>query len=165
MTLILYIVTAAALLWLADRFVGPLSRGSAIVLFLLPLAFTGPALFSGRVIAPIDHPFNTEPLRSMRAQYGIGDPHNGIVTDVYCAIMPWRAAVQWSFAHGQWPLWNPFILCGDILAATAQPAPYSPFTLIACLLPIAQSFTFTAVLTFFVAGLGAFLFARELGCG
>src|SRR5256885_10737849 len=55
-------------------------------------------------------------------------------------------------------------MSGNILAAAAQPAAYSPFTLIACLLPAAQSFTFTAAITFFIAALAMFLFARELGC-
>src|SRR5207253_8213775 len=53
--------------------------------------------------------------------------------------------------------------CGDILAAGMQPAVYSPFTWIACLLPAALSFSYTGAIAFFIAGLGAFLFARELG--
>ncbi len=165
MSLLLYTATAAALLWLAHRFVRPLSRAAAAVLFALPFLFTGYALLTGRVLAPIDWTFDSEPLRGMRAQFGIGPPHNGVATDIYCAIVPWRAAVKHALAHGQWPLWNPFILCGDVLAATAQPAAYSPFTLIACLLPIGKSFTFTGALTFLIAGMAAFLFARELDCG
>src|SRR6267378_5628777 len=37
-------------------------------------------------------------------------------------------------------------------------------TLLACLLPIADSLTFTVAINFFIAGLGAFLFARDIGC-
>ncbi len=77
----------------------------------------------------------------MAAAHGIGQPRNGILSDVANQMIPWRKAVQWSFAHHQAPLWNPFILSGDILAAAAQPAAYSPFTWIACLLPVANSFT------------------------
>src|SRR5205814_7815000 len=73
-------------------------------------------------------------------------------------------AVQFALAHHQWPLWNPFILSGTVLAAAAQPAAYSPFTLLACLLPVPAGLTFSAAITFFLAGLGAYLFARELGC-
>ena len=164
MTLLLYAVTAAALLWLAHRFVRPLSRTAAGVIFLLPFLFAGWAMITGRVLAPVDWPFDTEPLKSMRAEYGIAPPHNGVATDIYCAIVPWRAAVKTALAHREWPLWNPYALCGDVLAATAQPAPYSPFTLLACLLPIAASFTFTAAVTLLVAALGAFLFARDLDC-
>ncbi|MDP9192451.1 MAG: YfhO family protein [Acidobacteriota bacterium] len=79
-------------------------------------------------------------------------------------MIPWRKAVQWSLAHGEWPLWNPFILSGDILAASAQPAPYSPLTLIALLLPVPLGLTFSAAIAHFLAALGAFLFAREIAC-
>jgi hypothetical protein len=87
-----------------------------------------------------------------------------MLSDLYAQMIPWRKAVQFAISHGRWPLWNPFILSGTQLAAAAQPAAYSPFTLIACLLPVAHSITFSAAMTFFLAGLGAFLFARELGC-
>src|SRR5260221_10198463 len=79
-------------------------------------------------------------------------------------MIPWRKAVQFALRHREWPLWNPFMLSGDVLAASAQPAAYSPFTLLACLLPVAQGLTFSAALSFFIAALGAYLLARELGC-
>ncbi|HKR65923.1 MAG TPA: YfhO family protein, partial [Thermoanaerobaculia bacterium] len=76
----------------------------------------------------------------------------------------WRQMVRESYRHGEWPLWNPSILCGDILAAAAQPAAYHPFTLIACLMPAPLSFTFSVAMMFLVAAIGAFVLARELGC-
>ncbi|HET7435306.1 MAG TPA: YfhO family protein [Thermoanaerobaculia bacterium] len=164
MSLALYTATAALLLWLVHRHVTPVSRGAAIVLYALPFAFVGIALLAGRIYGPIDLPYATEPLNWMKGKYGIDDLHNGILSDVYCQMIPWRKAVQWSLAHGEWPLWNRFILSGDILAAAAQPAAYSPFTLLACLLPVAHSLTFTAAIAHLVAAIGAFLLARELGC-
>src|SRR5262249_10871875 len=128
------------------------------------MLFTGRALLTGGVYAPVDLPYLTEPLREMRGPLGVPRPHNGILSDIYAQMIPWRKAVRFALAHGQWPLWNPFILSGTVLAAAAQPAAYSPFTLLACLLPIADSLTFSAAITFFIAGLGAYLFARELGC-
>ncbi len=41
MPFLLYTITAAALLWLAHRFVRPISRWAALVLFLLPFVFAG----------------------------------------------------------------------------------------------------------------------------
>jgi Bacterial membrane protein YfhO len=162
--LVLYILTALAVLALVHRFVVPLSRGASAFLFLLPLVFTGYALVAGRVIAPIDKAYLTEPLAAVKAQYGIDGDHNPVTTDVFSQLVPWRHAVREAYGRGEWPLWNPYILCGDILAAAAQPAAYSPFTLIALLVPAAVSFTFTAAITFLLAGAGAFAFARELGC-
>ncbi len=164
MTLALYVIAATLLLWISHRALVPLSRVAAIALLLLPLCVTGKALLTGGVFGPVDLPYFTEPLRAMLVPLGVPQPHNGMLSDLYAQMIPWRKAVQFALAHGQWPLWNPFILSGTQLAASAQPAAYSPFTLIACLLPVAQSITFTAALTFFLAGLGAFLFARELGC-
>src|SRR6187399_1279002 len=152
-TAILYAATALALLWIAHRRIRPVSTAAALVLVVLPLGFTGVALVTGGVYGPIDHPYQSEPLSALRAEYGIGDPHNPMVTDVYSQLLPWRRVVQESFARGDWPLWNPYILSGHLLAAAAQPAVYSPFTWLACLLPAAVSFTFTASIAFFVAAL------------
>src|SRR5437763_2538283 len=164
MSLLLYIAVALLLLWIAHRALMPLSRTAALVLILLPMCVTGKALLTGGVFGPVDLPYFTEPLRDMRTVLGVPKPHNGVLSDLYAQMIPWRKAVQFAIAHGRWPLWNPFILSGTQLAAAAQPAAYSPFTLIACLLPVAHSITFSAAMTFFLAGLGAFLFARELGC-
>src|SRR2546421_3518900 len=161
MSLLLYAATAALLLLIVR---GRISRGAALVLFLLPFCFVGRALLTDSVYGPVDLPYATEPLKEMRVPMGMPEIHNGIISDLYAQMIPWRKAVQYAYAHGQWPLWNPFILSGTVLAAAAQPAAYSPFTLLACLLPVPAGLTFSASITFFLAGLGAYLFARELGC-
>src|SRR5438067_2516044 len=142
-----------------------MSRTAAIVLVLLPLCFTGRALLTGKVYAPIDLPFMSEPLNAYAAEFGVPKVHNGTLSDLYCQIIPWRSAVRTAFANGQWPLLNPFMLCGDILAAAAQPAPYDPFNLLGMMIPLPPSLTFAAAMTFFLAGFGAFVFTRSLGCG
>jgi hypothetical protein len=162
-TAILYAATAVVLLWLADRYVLPISRGAAIILLLLPLCFTGRALLTGRVYGPVEMPYMTRPLYDYRAALHVPETHNPTLADIAFQMIPWREAVRRSFAEGEWPLWNRFMFCGDILAAEMQPAVYSPFTWIACLLPAAVSFGYTGAIAFFVAGLGTFLFARELG--
>lgn len=165
MPLLLYSITAAALLWLAHRFVRPLSRWAALVLFLLPFTFAGYALLTSRVMAPIDLPYQTVPLSWMKPDLGIEEVSPGFHSDVYTEFVPWRRAVQWSLAHGEWGLRDPFALSGDILLAGQQAAVYWPLTLIACLMPAALSFTYTSAMTMLVAALCAFLLARELECG
>jgi len=164
MSFLLYLTVALLLLWIAHRALMPLSRLAMLALIVLPMCVTGKALLTGGVFGPVDLPYFTEPLRDMRVPLGVAKPHNGTLSDLYAQMIPWRKAVQFAISHGRWPLWNPFILSGTQLAAAAQPAAYSPFTLIACLLPVAHSITFSAAMTFFLAGLGAFLFARALGC-
>ncbi len=164
MVALLYITTAAILLGLAHRHVTPLTRGSALALVLLPLCFTGRAVVTDRIYAPVEMAYIAQPLRDHAPALGISGPHNGTLSDVAFQMLPWREATRRALASGEWPLLNRFELCGDVLAGAAQPAVYNPFTLIACLLPAPLSFTYTGVITFFLAGLGAFLFARELGC-
>jgi hypothetical protein len=164
MTLILYLATAVVLLGLSHRLVRPLSRWAALALILVPCCFVGRALVTGGAYAPVDLPYVSEPLRSMHSQNGLADIHNSTLGDLAWQIIPWKKAVRWAYAQHEWPLVNPFMLCGDILAGAAQPAAYSPFTLLSLLIPFAASLTYSAAIAFFVAGLTAFLLARELGC-
>ncbi len=167
MALLLYALSALVILALTHRFVRAISRPAALVLVTLPLCFVGYALVTGSAYGPIDHTYRTEPLEALRPLYGIeiGRPHNVAVTDVYSQMLPWRRAVQRALAAGEWPLWNPYILCGHLLAGAAQPAVYNPWTLVACLLPAATSFAYTAAIAFLIAAVSAFVFARELDCG
>jgi len=164
MALALYAATAALALWLVHRSVRPLSRKAMVFLFLVPFALAGKALLTNEAFGPIDAAYIGEPLNAIRLLRGVGAPHNLVTTDIYTQMIPWREVVRQSWLHGEWPLWNPYILCGDILAAAAQPAAYHPFTLIACLLPAPLSFTFSVAMMFLVAAIGAFALARELGC-
>ncbi|HYC91441.1 MAG TPA: YfhO family protein [Thermoanaerobaculia bacterium] len=164
MPLLVYTLTALLILALVHRFLVPLSRGAAAFLFLLPFLFVGHALIANRVYAPIDKIYMDVPLSVVKERYGIGDPHNPATADIFSQMIPWRHAVRESVLRGEWPLWNPYILSGDILAAAAQPAVYSPFTWLALLMPAPLSFTFTAAITFLIAATGAFVLARDLGC-
>ena len=162
--LLIYILAALPVLWLAHRYIRPLSRGAAAYLFFLPFLFVGPALLRGHVYAPVDKIYMDVPLSELKGEYRVGPPHNPATADIFSQMIPWRHAVRESVMRGEWPLWNPYILSGDILAAAAQPAVYSPFTWLALLMPAAVSFTFTAAITFLIAAAGAFVLARDLGC-
>src|SRR5260221_2144260 len=153
-----FFAPALALLALARRFVAPFSRAAALVLLLLPLTFTGRALLTGRVMAPVD-------IQYLSAPFPPRTPYDAEMLDVATQMVPWRAALRESVARAEWPLINQPTLCGDVLAAAAQPAVYSPFTWIALLMEPAISFNFTGAIAFLLAALGAFLFARALGGG
>jgi hypothetical protein len=160
MSLAAYLVFALLLLRLAAgrRRRVPAWVGGALVLTPLPLC--GPALVADRVLAPIDLAYAAPPLAASRALLGGAGGSPGILSDVYCQMIPWRAAVAQALERGEWPLWNPAILSGDVLLAAAQPAALSPFTWLALALPLELSFGFAAAATMLVAALGAFLFLR-----
>ena len=132
---------------------------------LLPFCFTGRALLRAQVYAPIDLPYMAEPLKDYAADFGVERVHNGTLSDLYSQIIPWQHAVRYSIARGEWPVWNPFLLCGTILAANMQAAPYDALNLLGLALPHPQALTFAAAMTFFLAALFTFAFARTLGCG
>ncbi|MFL6247343.1 MAG: YfhO family protein, partial [Thermoanaerobaculia bacterium] len=168
--ILLYVPVAIALIALWHRFIQPIRAAAALVLLLLPLCFTGRALLTGRVYGPIDLPYMSEPLLDYADEYGVGKRptgqakiHNGTISDLYMQMFPWQAAVRASLARGEWPLWNPYMLCGSMLAANMQSAPYDPLQLIALILKQPQAITFGAAMTFFLAGLFTFAFARALG--
>ena len=147
------------------RFVRRVSLAAAIVIAVLPLGIVGYALVTDSVYGPVDYPYQAEPLKALKPLYGIGHAHNVTATDLYAQFLPWRRAVQLSVRNGEWPLWNPYNHCGHLMAGSLQSAPYSPFTLVAILLPAAVGFSFTAAMSLFIAALGAFLLVRELDCG
>lgn len=161
--LLLYATCGAGLLWLAHRFITPLSRAAALILWLLPFLIAGRALLTGGVLGPFDLAYEEEPLASMAGALGIEGVGNPMLTDVQRLMVPWRAAVRYALAHGDWPLWNPFMFSGDILAAASEPAPWHPFNLVSYLIPLGPSITFHGALTLLSAALAAFLLARELG--
>lgn len=158
---LLYLLSAAATLALVRRFTA-LSRQAAAVLILLPLCLTGRALVTGRVYAPVDVAYHFDPLASMATRAGIAHIANPLPSDVTVQFLPWNAALRWSIAHRQWPLWNPFELSGNVLAAAAQSAPFHPVTLLGLLIPAPDALGFMAAMTYFLAALGMFLFLRNL---
>ncbi len=162
--LALYVVCALGLLLAVGRWVLPVSRRTAAILILLPLCFTGRAFLTGRIYAPADVLYATPPFGSVAANHGFEPPYNMFLADVVTMVIPWRKAVQVAVANGEWPLWNPYMFGGDPLAASATPAAYHPVTLLSLLLPIGWSLTWSAAAIFFLAGTGAFLFVRDLGC-
>ena len=164
MTLILYITTVAVLLGVVHVCVTPLTRWVALTLLLMPLVFTGGALLTGRVYAPVEMAYMTEPLNAYRTEVGAPLPLNGTLSDITFQMIPWRQALRQAVIEREWPLWNRFEGCGDVLVGAAQAAPFSPLTLIALLLPVAASFGYTASIAFFMAALGAFLLARDFEC-
>jgi hypothetical protein len=164
LTGVLYFSTAALSLWMASRWVVPISLRARLLLGGFPLLFTGRALFTGRIYAPIDLAWMSEPLRSLAPQYFVNRIHNATLSDVYCLNIPWKYAVRVAYSRGEWALWNPFAFAGDILAASAQPTPYEPLFLLSLLLPMAFSLTYIAAMTLLLMGLLMYVFLRDLRC-
>ena len=165
-SLAVYTTAAGLALWAAGRWVLPLRRRAALVLAVLPLLFTGRALLTGRVFAPLDILFAGDPYAPLRSDYGIPpQARTPLLSDVVSSMIPWHQAVRESVADGRLPLWNRFVLAGEPLLAVQQHAALHPGTWFALLLPAPQAWTFLMTLRLFLALLAAYLFLRDAGCG
>ena len=92
--ILLYLPVAIALIASGTASCQPISNAAAIVLILLPFCFTGRALLTGRVYAPIDLPFMSEPLLDYAHENGVGKRptgqakiHNGTISDLYMQLI------------------------------------------------------------------------------
>lgn len=161
MSALLYFASALACLYLSHR-ITRLSRATALVLILLPLIFTGRSLFTGGIYGPVDLAYTMEPLASMGRTVGITHVTNPSISDVYTEFMPWNDALRRALRRGEWPLWNPYELCGTPLAGAAQAAPYHPVTVAGLLIPLRQYFGYAAAMLYLFAAISAFLLVKEL---
>ncbi len=163
--IVLYLATAAALLWLSHRCVRRLSVVVAVFLSSAPLLLTGRALLTGGIYGPIDIVYEGEPFASHRTEAGVPRTQTPLLSDVAYQGIPWRKAVRESVKQRRWPLWNRFVMAGTPLLAAQLSSTFSPGTWIGFLLPLPQAWTFDMTLRFLVSLLCAFLFFRELECG
>ncbi len=164
-SLVVYGGTVGGLLLAAHRLVLPVRVRAALVLAAAPLLFTGKAMLTGGVFAPLDIAYQAEPLRALRAEAGIETTANPLLVDVASQMLPWRHAVREAIASGRFPLWNRHVLGGAPLAAVAQPAVLQPGVWLGMLLAPPQAWTFDVSLRFFVALLCAYLFFRGTAAG
>jgi hypothetical protein len=164
LTPLVYLVFAAVTAAAAHRLVRPLSLKAAAVIVALPLVFTGPALLTARIFGPVDLAYMGQPLWAARDELGLRELHSPVGGDVTFQMIPWKKAVRYELKNGRWPLWNRFMLSGDILAAAAVPAPYHPIHLVSYLLPLGPSLGFIAAAVLFLAALSGFLYLREVRC-
>ncbi|MEA2337545.1 MAG: hypothetical protein QOE82_1552 [Thermoanaerobaculia bacterium] len=164
MSLLLYLIVAGVTLLAWRRWVTRVSVPHALVILLLPFLFTGKALVTNRVYGGYDILFLSAPFSDYANEYGFMKAHNGLLLDHVLQMVPWQREVRESFVHHRWPLWNPAMDSGEVLAAGMQAAPLNPINLIALLLPLDLATTFTATMVFFLAALFTFAFARELEC-
>ena len=136
---------------------------AALLLLAALVVFFWPAILGGRVLLPADLIFDVDPLWQPLAPPGFTHPANSILADQVDMYFPWQTLITNALAQSYVPLWNPFINGGLPFLGNGQSAVFGPFNLISYLFPMYTKYAVTAVLRLFVAGISAFLFAREIG--
>ena len=102
------------------RIVSRADLAVAALFAVLALAFVGPALLPGRALLPIDALFGYPPWQAHAENFGVSLPHNPLIADAILQNYSWKRLARESFAAGELPLWNPYILAGQPFMASGQ---------------------------------------------
>jgi len=140
------------------RWVG--DAGGIVVVVLVGVASVLPALLQGSTLGPFDQLSTV----GLSVQHGVVI-HNILSSDQIRQMIPWTA-LDWRDVHsGHLPLWNPYSVLGMPLAFNWQSAPFSPPLLIGYLFPLRLAYGVGVLVKLFIAGTGAYVFARVLRIG
>lgn len=134
------------------------TRLAAAWFLFLTLTFYSPWWLGGRHFLPADFLFRTPPW------YDAGVPlRNFDLFDEIIYYYPNDVLLNEGVKHGHIPGWSPYNFCGHSLLANGQTGfLYPPRLLAHVLLPPAAAHDLLLVLHTFLAGLGMYLFARQL---
>ena len=133
------------------------------LLLIVPLILFFPQTIGGKTLLPVDNLFAFQPYRALAGEYGISQPHNGLISDLILENYVWKQFVRDSIASGEVPLWQPYILAGTPFLAAGQSSALYPFSVLFWIMPLASAYGWFTVLQLWVAGLSMYLFARVLG--
>ncbi|MFN8632733.1 MAG: oligosaccharide flippase family protein [Chloroflexota bacterium] len=135
----------------------------AILFAALALAFVGPALLPGRALLPIDALFGYPPWQAHADNFGVTLPNNPLIADAILQNYSWKRLARESFANGELPLWNPYILAGQPFMASGQNGSLYPLGILFYVLPLASAYGWFIALHLWIGALGAYWLARTLG--
>jgi hypothetical protein len=160
---LLYAACAAAVAIVARFLRRPLPLPELLFFFALPVLFLARGFVADTTPIPVQDVRLITPWSSLPPAFGKDEPtRNPNLNDVALQIAPWTKAVRvaWKSAEAPWlDRWNG---CGTPLAANAQSAAFSPFTILGFALPLARAFTLAGAVKLFLALAGMALWLGEL---
>lgn len=136
-------------------------RGAWPVLLLLalPVVLLQHSLSGGGATTGADI-LAQQPPWSVDLAGQVGSPHNPALFDAPYESNPWFLFARHELLSGRFPFWNPYVAGGTPFLAAGQPAVLYPLTLLGVLLPYPFSMTIMALVKWWLAGLGMYVFAR-----
>ena len=133
---------------------------AAALYALLALALVSPGLVPDHTLSASDYLWSSAPW-----QADVPDGVRGLGSNVEQAdaVAQFQPFLQYTReALPSVPLWNPHIMAGRPFVGNAQSAVFSPFSVLAYLLPFWWSLALIAAAKVFVAAFGTFLLGRAL---
>jgi hypothetical protein len=156
LTIALFVLTSAAIVWTWNRFFPPVPWRVAIALWLICAAYQATTLFTPRVDLPgylayAAYPWQATGRPAVKANTGI----------LFTQIAPWTRIARDALLSGNAPLWNRTSASGAPLLANQQTAIFHPLTLLGILLPLGKAFTLSASLRLFLVAFFTFILLRN----
>ncbi len=132
----------------------------ATVIFFWPFFLSGKLPIPADLIVGLYHPWRD----IVWSGYTTGVPFkNFIITDPVRQQFPWREVAMSGLAHGEIPLWNPYIFSGTPLIANIQSAVFYPLNIVFFILPFSYAWSLLVMLQIFLASLFCYLYFVNLG--
>ncbi len=148
-----------------------LNVGSVLLLLVMAVVATLPGWMPGRVYVPTDALELFSPWGRPTADFR---PRNEVLLDQTVQFVPWMKYTVERLRHrddktGKWvpqvPLWNPYQQLGVPFLANGQSAVFFPTTWLHVFMRPEWSWTLSAALRLWIAGLGTWLLAKRYSVG
>jgi hypothetical protein len=132
---------------------------ASLVLVGFALALFHPALFGGKILAPLD--ITTTLYAPWNGDANGAKPHNHNPSDAVTQYLPYRIFAEKSFAEDGYIGWNPYEMGGYNLAANTMALPGSWAMQLHRFLPFKDAWNLGIIAEFLIAGGGMLVFLRS----
>ncbi len=131
---------------------------ACLALVLAAVAAFSPALFQGKILAPLD--ITTTLLAPWNEAAGGTKPHNHFTSDAVIQYLPYRLHAAESLREDGYIGWNPFTMGGSSLAANTMALPGTWTMQLHRFLPFTAAWNLGLLAEFLIAGWGMLIFLR-----
>lgn len=132
---------------------------ASLALLLFASALFHPALFGGKILAPLD--ITTTMFAPWNEDANGAKPHNHNPTDAVTQYLPYRMFAEKSFKEDGYIGWNPYEMGGYSLAANTMALPGNWTLQLHRFLPFAHAWNLGIIAEFLIAGFGMLVFLRS----
>jgi len=138
-------------------------RLAALVLLLVAGTLFSPALFGGKILAPLD--ITATLIQPWAAPAAAAKPHNHNTSDAVSQYLPYRQFAEKSLQQDGYIGWNPYEMGGYSMAANTMALPGSWTMQLHRFLSFTAAWNLGIVAEFLIAGFGMLVFLRSRKLG
>lgn len=132
---------------------------ASLALLLFASALFHPAIFGGKILAPLD--ITTTMFAPWNEDANGAKPRNHNPTDAVTQYLPYRMFAEKSFKEDGYIGWNPYEMGGYSLAANTMALPGNWTLQLHRFLPFAHAWNLGIIAEFLIAGFGMLVFLRS----